>query len=169
MSEDQHMGNLYQRFPVTIEKGVDAHVWDTEGKEYSDCMGGYGVALVGHQNQRVNKAIKEQVDKIITVHSSLYNKTREGFLKKLIEIAPEGLTQVHLNNSGAEAVEAAMKFARKFTGKKGMVAMKGSYHGKSFGALSLTFPSLLGRPLSCTKRKMFLAAHGFRRWVSLRR
>ena len=86
MSEDQHMGNLYQRFPVTIERGVGAHVWDIEGKEYIDCMGGYGVALVGHHNQRVNNAIKEQVDKIITVHSSLYNKTREGFLKKLIEI-----------------------------------------------------------------------------------
>ena len=55
MSEDQFMGNLYQRFPVTIEKGVGAHVWDIDGKEYIDCMGGYGVALVGHQNQRVNK------------------------------------------------------------------------------------------------------------------
>jgi len=139
MSEDQFMGNLYQRFPVTIEKGVGAHVWDIDGKEYIDCMGGYGVALVGHQNQRVNNAIKEQLEKIITVHSSLYNKTREEFLKTLIGLAPKGLTQVHLNNSGAEAIEAAMKFARKFTGKKGMVAMKGSYHGKSFGALSLTF------------------------------
>ena len=49
----------------------------------------------------------------------------------------KNLTQVHLNNSGAEAIEAAIKFARKFTGKKGMVAMKGSYHGKSFGALSI--------------------------------
>lgn len=133
------MGNLYQRFPVTVEKGKGAHVWDIDGKEYIDCMGGYGVALVGHQNKRVNEAIKAQVDKIITVHSSLYNKTREEFLKALISIAPKGLTQVHLNNSGAEAVEAAIKFARKFTGKKGMVAMKGSYHGKSFGALSLTF------------------------------
>ena len=139
MTEDQFMGNLYQRFPVTVEKGVGAHVWDVNGKEYIDCMGGYGVALVGHQNKRVNDAIKAQVDKIITVHSSLYNKTREEFLEKLIGLAPEGLDQVHLNNSGAEAVEAAMKFARKFTGKKGMVAMKGSYHGKSFGALSLTF------------------------------
>jgi len=139
MSEDQFMGNLYQRFPVTIEKGIGAHVWDIDGKEYIDCMGGYGVALVGHQNKRVNDAIKEQIDKIITVHSSLYNKTREEFLKTLIGLAPKGLTQVHLNNSGAEAIEAAMKFARKFTGKKGMVAMKGSYHGKSFGALSLTF------------------------------
>ena len=139
MTEDKFMGNLYQRFPVTVEKGKGAHVWDIDGKEYIDCMGGYGVALVGHQNQRVNEAIKTQVDKIITVHSSLYNKTREEFLKTLIGIAPKGLTQVHLNNSGAEAVEAAIKFARKFTGKKGMVAMKGSYHGKSFGALSLTF------------------------------
>ena len=160
MSEDQHMGNLYQRFPVTIEKGVDAHVWDTEGKEYIDCMGGYGVALVGHQNQRVNNAIKEQVDKIITVHSSLYNKTREGFLKKLIEIAPEGLTQVHLNNSGAEAVEAAMKFARKFTGKKGMVAMKGSYHGKSFGALSLTFNPKYRKAFAPLVEKVSFASFG---------
>ena len=69
----------------------------------------------------------------------MYNKTREEFLQTLIGLAPEKLTQVHLNNSGAEAIEAAIKFARKFTGKKGMVAMKGSYHGKSFGALSLTF------------------------------
>ena len=139
MSEDQYMGNLYQRFPVTVEKGRGAHLWDTDGKEYIDCMGGYGVALVGHQNQRVNDAIKRQVDKIITVHSSLYNKTREEFLQTLIGLAPEKLSQVHLNNSGAEAIEAAIKFARKFTGKKGMIAMKGSYHGKSFGALSLTF------------------------------
>ena len=160
MSEDQHMGNLYQRFPVTIEKGIGAHVWDTEGKEYIDCMGGYGVALVGHQNQRVNNAIKEQIDKIITVHSSLYNKTREEFLKKLIEISPEGLTQVHLNNSGAEAIEAAMKFARKFTGKKGMVAMKGSYHGKSFGALSLTFNPKYKKAFAPLVEKVSFASFG---------
>ena len=139
MTEDQFMGNLYQRFPVTIEKGLGAHVWDTDGKEYIDCMGGYGVALVGHRNERVVNAIKTQIEKIITVHSSLYNKTREEFLEKLINVAPKNLTQVHLNNSGAEAVEAAIKFARKFTGKKGMIAMNGSYHGKSMGALSLTF------------------------------
>ncbi len=139
MTEDEFMGNLYQRFPVTIEKGLGAHVWDVNGKEYLDCMGGYGVALVGHRNQRVVDAIKTQLDKIITVHSSLYNKTREEFLENLIKIAPSKLSQVHLNNSGAESVEAAIKFARKFTGKTGMIAMKGSYHGKSMGALSLTF------------------------------
>ena len=139
MSEDQYLGNLYQRFPVTIEKGLGSHVWDTDNKEYIDCMGGYGVALVGHRNERVVNAIKTQLDKIITVHSSLYSKTREEFLENLMKIAPKGLSQVHLNNSGAESIEAAIKFARKFTGKKGMIAMNGSYHGKSLGALSLTF------------------------------
>ena len=160
MSEDQFMGNLYQRFPVTIEKGVGAHVWDIDGKEYIDCMGGYGVAIVGHQNQRVNNAIKEQLDKIITVHSSLYNKTREEFLKTLMGLAPKGLTQVHLNNSGAEAIEAAMKFARKFTGKKGMVAMKGSYHGKSFGALSLTFNPKYRKAFQPLVEKVSFASFG---------
>ena len=160
MSEDQFMGNLYQRFPVTIEKGYGAHVWDVNGKEYIDCMGGYGVALVGHKNQRVNDAIKEQVDKIITVHSSLYNKTREEFLTTLIGLAPQGLTQVHLNNSGAEAIEAAMKFARKFTGKKGMVAMKGSYHGKSFGALSLTFNPKYRKAFAPLVEKVSFASFG---------
>jgi acetylornithine/LysW-gamma-L-lysine aminotransferase len=160
MSEDQFMGNLYQRFPVTVEKGKGAHVWDVDGREYIDCMGGYGVALVGHQNERVTKAIKEQVDKIITVHSSLYNKTREEFLKTLIGLAPKNLTQVHLNNSGAEAVEAAMKFARKFTGKKGMVAMKGSYHGKSFGALSLTFNPKYKKAFQPLVEKVSFASYG---------
>ena len=160
MSEDQFMGNLYQRFPVTIEKGEGAHVWDVDGKEYIDCMGGYGVALVGHKNKRVNDAIKEQIDKIITVHSSLYNKTREEFLKTLIGLAPKELTQVHLNNSGAEAIEAAMKFARKFTGKKGMVAMKGSYHGKSFGALSLTFNPKYRKAFAPLVEKVSFASYG---------
>lgn len=137
--EEKYMGNLYQRFPVTVEKGLGSHLWDYNGKEYIDCMGGYGVALVGHCNKRVVDAIKAQLEKVITVHGSLYNKTRQEFLESLIGIAPKGLTQVHLNNSGTEAIEAAIKFARKFTGKKGMVAMKGAYHGKTMGALSLTF------------------------------
>ncbi|NOS62819.1 MAG: acetylornithine/succinylornithine family transaminase [Nitrosarchaeum sp.] len=160
MTEDDFMGGLYQRFPVTIEKGVGSHVWDIDGKEYIDCMGGYGVAIVGHQNKRVVKAIKEQVDKIITVHSSLYNKTREEFLKTLIGLAPKGLTQVHLNNSGAEAIEAAIKFARKFTGKKGMVAMKGSYHGKSLGALSLTFNPKYKKAFEPLVEKVSFASFG---------
>jgi acetylornithine/LysW-gamma-L-lysine aminotransferase len=139
MTEDDFLGSHHQKFPVTVETGLGAKVWDVNGKEYIDCMGGYGVALVGHRNPRVIAALKAQLDKIITVHTSLYNKTREEFLENLIKVAPRGLSQVHLGNSGAEAVEAAIKFARKFTGRAGMIAMNGSYHGKSLGALSVTF------------------------------
>ena len=88
MTEDNFMGNIYQRFPVTVERGLGSHVWDINNKEYIDCMGGYGVALVGHRNPRVVKALQTQLEKIITVHSSLYNKTREEFLDSLIKIAP---------------------------------------------------------------------------------
>ena len=160
MTEDQFMGNIYQRFPVTIERGLGSHVWDTNGKEYIDCMGGYGVALVGHCNPRVVKAIKEQLDKIITVHSSFYNKTRERFLETLIKIAPKSLNQVYLNNSGTEAVEAAMKFARKFTGKTGMVAMNGSYHGKTFGSLSITFSQKYRKPFEPLVEKVSFSPFG---------
>jgi len=160
MSEDQYLGNLYQRFPVTIEKGLGSHVWDTDNNEYIDCMGGYGVALVGHRNERVVNAIKSQIDKVITVHSSFYNKTREEFLQTLIDAAPSGLSQVHLNNSGTESVEAAIKFARKFTGKKKMVAMKGSYHGKSMGALSLTFNPKYREPFQPLVEEVSFSPYG---------
>ena len=83
MLEDDVLGNLYKKFPVTIEKGLGSHVWDIDGNEYIDCMGSYGVAIVGYQNQRVNDAIKNQIGKIISVHSSFYNKTRENFLETL--------------------------------------------------------------------------------------
>jgi len=160
MSEDQYLGNLYQRFPITIEKGLGSHVWDTDNNEYIDCMGGYGVALVGHRNERVVNAIKSQIDKVITVHSSFYNKTREKFLQTLIDTAPSGLSQVHLNNSGAESIEAAIKFARKFTGKKKMVAMKGSYHGKSMGALSLTFNPKYREPFQPLVEEVSFSPYG---------
>ena len=160
MTEDQYLGNLYQRFPVTIEKGQGSHVWDIDNKEYIDCMGGYGVALVGHRNERVVNAIKAQIGRILTVHSSFYNKTREEFLENLIKVAPKGLSQVHLNNSGAESVEAAIKFARKFTGKKGMVAMKGSYHGKSMGALSLTFNPKYRKSFQPLVEKVSFSSYG---------
>jgi len=96
----------------------------------------------------------------LTVHSSFYNKTREEFLENLIKVAPKGLSQVHLNNSGSESVEAAIKFARKFSGKKGMVAMKGSYHGKSMGALSLTFNPKYRKSFQPLVEKVSFSSYG---------
>jgi len=138
MSEDNYLGNLYQRFPINISKGKGATVWDVSGKEYIDCMGGYGVALIGHCNDRVVNAIKKQSEKLITCHMSLYNNVRLEFLEKISKISPKKLSKFFFSNSGAESTESALKFSRKFTGKSGIIAMTGGYHGKTFGALSVT-------------------------------
>ncbi len=139
MSEDLYLSHIYQRFPIDIDRGKGAKVWDISNKEYVDCMGGYGVAIVGHCNERVVRAIKEQADKLIVCHMSLFNEMRLNFLKKLFSLTPPGIERVFFSNSGAEAVEAALKFSRKFSGKNGIIAMKGAYHGKTFGALSVTY------------------------------
>lgn len=137
--EDRHLATLYQRFQVNLAKGKGSRVWDVDGKEYIDCMGGYGVALVGHCNDRVVSAIKKQADTLITAHMSVYNNTRLGFMNKMAAIAPAGLSKMFFTNSGAESVEGALKFARKYSGKPGVIAMNGAYHGKTFGALSVTY------------------------------
>lgn len=137
-NEDRYLAALYQRFPVNIAKGKGTKVWDTAGKEYIDCMGGYGVALVGHCNDRVVSALKRQAEILITAHMSTYNDTRLRFLEKIASVAPPSLNKIFFANSGAESVEAALKFARKYSGRHGVIAMNGGYHGKTFGALSVT-------------------------------
>jgi acetylornithine/LysW-gamma-L-lysine aminotransferase len=136
--EETFAGNIYQRFPVNVAKGKGCVLWDVDGKEYIDCMGGYGVALVGHCNDRVVTAIKNQVGQLITCHMSLYNNARLEFLNKLFTITPKKLNRVFFSNSGTESVEAAIKFSRKYTTKHGIIALNGAYHGKTFGALSVT-------------------------------
>lgn len=139
LNEDSFLINLYQRFPVTIHRAQDATVWDSDGNEYIDCMGGYGVAIIGHCNRQVIKAITEQMNKVMVCHMSTYNDSRLQFLSKLKSIAPDELERIFLSNSGAESIEAALKFSRKYTQKTGIISMFGGYHGKTFGALSVTY------------------------------
>jgi acetylornithine/LysW-gamma-L-lysine aminotransferase len=139
INEENYVGNIYQRFPVNIEKGKGCYLWDVDGNKFIDCMGGYGVALVGHCNDRVVNAIKKQADLLLTCHMSLYNNVRLEFLEKLFLITPKNLTKVFFSNSGAESVEAAIKFSRKFTHKTGIISLNGGYHGKTLGALSVTY------------------------------
>lgn len=141
LNEDSYLINLYQRFPVTIERAQGATIWDTDGKEYIDCMGGYGVAIIGHCNKDVIDAITLQINKLMVCHMSTYNNSRLQFLSKLKSVAPDNLSKIFFSNSGAESIEAALKFARKFSQKTGVVSMYGGYHGKTFGALSVTYNS----------------------------
>jgi acetylornithine/LysW-gamma-L-lysine aminotransferase len=136
--EDSYLLNVYQRFPITVERGEGATIWDADGKKYMDCMGGYGVGLIGYSNKKVIAGIEEQLKKIMVCHMSAYNNTRLKFLKKLTDIAPPDVKKIFFSNSGAESVEAALKFARKYSQKPGIISMYGGYHGKTFGALSVT-------------------------------
>jgi len=137
--EDSLLAGVYQKFPVTVVKGKGALVWDINGREFIDLMGGYGVSLVGHCHPKVVEAVKNQCEKLITCHGSLYNDKRAELLEKLVKIAPQGLNKAFLCNSGAESVECALKLAVKHTGRKEFIAMIGGYHGKTLGALSATW------------------------------
>ncbi len=148
--QDAHLIPLYQTFPLEVVRGSGALLYDQAGREYVDLSGGYGVAIVGHANPRVADAIAEQARKLITCHTSIYNDSRERYIALLVKYLPSELSRVFFGNSGAEANEAAIKFARKATGRPNIVAFTGSFHGKTLGALSATwnqkYPETLRTP-----------------------
>ena len=129
----------FKKLPLTIVRGKGSVVWDSDGREYIDFMTGIGVALVGHSNDSVVRAISEQAAKLITCHGSFYNDARAGFMERLVGAAPRGLGKALLTNSGTESVEAAIKLARRRTSRKKVVSMKGAFHGKTYGSLSATW------------------------------
>jgi len=144
--ENRLMANVFAKRPVVITRGKGALVWDINGKEYVDCMGSYGVALLGHSHPKVVEAVCQQANELISCHASLYNNKRTEFLQKLVSITPRGLNKTFLSNSGAESVECAIKLARKYTGKPEIIAVMGGYHGKTMGALSATWDKKYREP-----------------------
>jgi len=137
--EESFGAPAFKKLPLTIVRGKGSVVWDADGKEYVDFMTGIGVALVGHSNDQVVRAINEQAAKLITCHGTFYNDARAGFMEKLVKVAPKGLGKALLTNSGTESVEAAIKLARRRTARKKIVSMKGAFHGKTYGSLSATW------------------------------
>ena len=95
--EDSYLLNVYQRFPITVERGDGATIWDADGKKYIDCMGGYGVGIIGYSNKKVIAEIEEQLKKIMVCHMSVYNNCRLRFLRKLTHIAPPDVTKIFLS------------------------------------------------------------------------
>ncbi len=137
--ENDHIANTYQRLPVNILNGSGAILHDINGKRYIDMMGGYGVAILGYGNTQIKEAVCKQFDTISIAHASEYTPAREEFIKDLTGIVPSGLDKFYLGNIGAEAVEAAIKTVIKSSKKHKIIAMTNSYHGKTAGALSITY------------------------------
>lgn len=137
--ETRYLANVFSKKPLVFTRGKGALLWDINGKEYLDCASSYGVAALGHCHPKIVEAVKAQAEQLITLHSCYYNDKRAEFIQKLVSITPKGLDKAFLSNSGAESVECALKLARKATGKTEIIGVMGAYHGKTMGALSLTW------------------------------
>lgn len=136
-----HVMNTYGRMPLALSHGQGCRVWDTDGKEYLDALGGIAVNTLGHNHAELVPALQEQLSKII--HSSNYYHIplQEQLAAKLVELS--GMTNVFFCNSGLEANEAALKLARKFGHDKGIdkpqvVVYEKAFHGRSIATLSAT-------------------------------
>lgn len=130
--------DVYPRRPLTIVRGKNARLWDDRGREFIDCVCGHGVSNLGHAHPRLVQAVTEQAGTLITLANVFYNDQRATLLEKLVRITPERLVRAFLCNSGAEAIEGALKFARATTGRAKFVAAERSFHGRTIGALSAT-------------------------------
>jgi acetylornithine/N-succinyldiaminopimelate aminotransferase len=132
----------YNRYPLAIERGKGVFVFDFEGKKYLDFVAGLGVNALGHAHPRIVKTIREQAAKVIHVSNLYYNEYQGQLAERLCQLS--GLDRVFFSNSGTEAMEGAIKLARLAGHKAGgdakcqLVALEGSFHGRTFGAMSLT-------------------------------
>ena len=146
--ENTYTSGVYSKRSVAIVRGSGALVWDVEGREYIDCTAGYGVANIGHARPEIAAAIAAQAQRLITCPEIFYNDTRARLLERLARLLPDRLDKIFLCNSGTEAVEGALKFARIATGRTGIVATFRGFHGRTMGALSTTWEPHYREPFS---------------------
>lgn len=136
--ENEHQPPLYAKREIALVRGEGPYLFDSDGRRYLDAMSNYGVAILGHADPEYAAAMADQLRTLATGHQSFYSDVRAELLGELAAIAPAGVTRSFLSNSGAEAIEAALKFARVATGRPNLVAAKRGYHGRTLGALAVT-------------------------------
>lgn len=134
----------YGRQPLVLESGSGCIVRDVDGNEYIDCVAGIAVNNVGHSHPALVEAIKKQAEKLMHVSNIYYTVPQAELAEKLVQLT--GMSRVFFCNSGTEAVEAAMKLARAKTGKTDFVAVEHAFHGRTMGALSLTYKEMYRAP-----------------------
>jgi acetylornithine/LysW-gamma-L-lysine aminotransferase len=147
-AESAHTSGVYAKRPLAIVRGEGARLWDADGHEYIDCVGGMGAVNVGHCNPAVVAAIREQADTLLSCTELFYNDQRAAYLNELAAVMPAGLDRLFLCNSGTEAVEGALKFARLLTGRPGIIAAIHGFHGRTMGALSATWEPKYREPFA---------------------
>jgi len=138
-SEEQFQLATYKKMPVAAERGDGVWIYTSDGDKYLDLYGGHAVAGTGHCHPHVVKALREQSEKLLFYSNLVYSETRARAAEKLVGVAPEKLTKAFFCNSGTEANENAMRMARMFTGREGIVTFTGGFHGRTADAISATF------------------------------
>jgi predicted acetylornithine/succinylornithine family transaminase len=134
--------HTYNRYPIVIERGKGVFLYDLDGNKYLDFVAGLGVNALGHAHPRIVKTIREQAAKVIHLSNLYYNEYQGQLAERLCHLS--GLQRVFFSNSGTEAIEGSIKLARLAGHRAGgeaksqLVALQGSYHGRTFGAMSLT-------------------------------
>jgi acetylornithine/LysW-gamma-L-lysine aminotransferase len=146
LTERRYNSGVESQRDVAIVRGLGARIWDDAGREYIDCVAGHGAANVGHCHPVVVAAIQQQAARLIICSTVFENDVRARLLERLVALAPGDLNRAFLANSGTEAVEAALKFARLSTGRPGIIAARQSFHGRSMGALSATWDPKYRKP-----------------------
>ncbi|MFX0163649.1 MAG: aspartate aminotransferase family protein [Candidatus Hodarchaeota archaeon] len=144
--DDMYSIPFFARRPLEIVRGEGAIVYDREGTPYIDCLGGHGVAIVGHSHPKIVQAICNQTKRLIVCSNALHNDVRGELFELLASIVPSPLSLSFLSNSGTEAVECALKIARKATGRTQIIAAKNSFHGRTMGALTATWNPKYRKP-----------------------
>ena len=144
MGHGMKLGTRLQPIPLHADRGISlargegSYLWDDHGRRYLDLMTNYGVNLLGHSHPQVTAAIDQQASLLTNAHQSFDTPARQEFLDALAGFLPPSLSRISFANSGAEAVEAAMKYTRVATGRTSIIAMHRAYHGRTFGALAAT-------------------------------
>ena len=139
---------VYPRRDIVLVSGKGARLYDEEGREYIDCASNVGVSNIGHGHQAVADAIYEQYLALGNCYSMFYNPVRARLAEKLAKLAPGNLNLVFFCNSGAEAIEGALKFARSTTGRPEVIAAMRGFHGKTMGALAATWGPEYQKPFA---------------------
>jgi acetylornithine/LysW-gamma-L-lysine aminotransferase len=142
--EQAHTSGAYLKRDVQLVRGEGAYVWDADGNRYIDCVAGQGSANLGHCHLAVVAAIQQQAAELITCTEAFYNPVRARYQAELCRAAD--MPRVFLCNSGAEAIEGALKIARLKTGRTGIIAAMRGFHGRTMGALSATWEKAYREP-----------------------
>jgi acetylornithine/N-succinyldiaminopimelate aminotransferase len=145
MSErDFFLSHLGQTTPfpflVEVERAEGIYIYDKQGKAYMDMISGVAVNNIGHRHPNVVSALKNQIDKYlhVMVYGEFVQDPQQLLVKELLEVLPDSLDGVYVVNSGTEAIEAALKLAKRVTGRTELISFRGSYHGSTHGSMSVS-------------------------------